>query len=218
PVFTKMLEWATTTHSVKDKKSRVHRQTTWYKFLHTFFDTLKSIVTTYASFVIEDAVSIFTAFSSSNSDSLRLCNNVILTLNACFTHDQDEFWQSPARFAPVSTALLSLLPHTSSLPFLLQALTSLAASTSSPDQHKSLNSGILVFLRSDAPQTRLSAVRCQVSLMEKLGEEWLSLLPEMLPFIAEALEDGDEEVEAEVRAWVRGIEGILGESLDPMLQ
>ena len=65
---------------------------------------------------------------------------------------------------------------------------------------------------------RLSAVRCQVSLMEKLGEEWLSLLPEMLPFIAEALEDGDEEVEAEVRAWVKGIEGILGESLDPMLQ
>ena len=41
PVFTKMLEWATTTHSTKDKKSRVHRQTTWYKFLHTFFDTLK---------------------------------------------------------------------------------------------------------------------------------------------------------------------------------
>lgn len=129
-----------------------------------------------------------------------------------------EFWQSPAHFTPVSTALLSLLPHTSFLPSLLQALTSLAASTSSPDQHKSLNSGILVYLRSEAPQMRLSAVRCQVSLMEKLGEEWLSLLPEMLPFIAEALEDGDEEVEAEVRAWVKGIEGILGESLDPMLQ
>lgn len=114
--------------------------------------------------------------------------------------------------------MLSLLSHTSFVPSLVQALASLAASTSSPDQHKLLNSGILLHLRSDAPQTRLSAVRCQVSLMEKLGEEWLSLLPEMLPFIAEALEDGDEEVEAEVRAWVRGIEEILGESLDPMLQ
>ena len=39
----------------------------------------------------------------------------------------------------------------------------------------------------------------------------------MLPLIAEALEDGDEEVEAEVRGWVRGIEEILGESLDAML-
>ena len=39
----------------------------------------------------------------------------------------------------------------------------------------------------------------------------------MLPFIAEALEDGDEDVETEVRKWVRGIEEVLGESLDPML-
>ena len=39
----------------------------------------------------------------------------------------------------------------------------------------------------------------------------------MLPFIAEALEDVDEGVEIEIHAWVRLIEEILGESLDPML-
>ena len=40
----------------------------------------------------------------------------------------------------------------------------------------------------------------------------------MLPFVAEAMEDGDEEIETEVRRWVRIIEEILGESLDSMLQ
>ena len=64
---------------------------------------------------------------------------------------------------------------------------------------------------------RLAAVQCEMSLTEKLGEEWLALLPEMLPFISELQEDDDEKVEREVRRWIVKIEGILGESLDTML-
>ena len=73
-------------------------------------------------------------------------------------------------------------------------------------------------MRSDIPAVRLSAVQCERALTDRLGEEWLALLPEMLPFISEALEDDDETVEREVQKWVKGIEGILGESLNPMLQ
>ena len=43
------------------------------------------------------------------------------------------------------------------------------------------------------------------------------LLPEMLPFMSEAMEDGNEDVENEVRAWVGEVEGVLGESLEGML-
>ena len=64
---------------------------------------------------------------------------------------------------------------------------------------------------------RLAAVQCEMSLTEKLGEEWLALLPEMLPFVSELQEDDDERVEREVRRWILKIEGILGESLDAML-
>ena len=64
---------------------------------------------------------------------------------------------------------------------------------------------------------RLAAVQCEMSLTEKLGEEWLALLPEMLPFISELQEDDDEMVEQEVRRWILKIEGTLGESLDTML-
>ena len=72
-------------------------------------------------------------------------------------------------------------------------------------------------MRSDEPAVRLAAVQCEMSLTEKLGEEWLSMLPEMLPFISEAQEDDDERVEREVGRWIVKIEGILGESLDSML-
>lgn len=72
-------------------------------------------------------------------------------------------------------------------------------------------------MRSDNEVVRLGAIRCEMSLTEKLGEEWLSLLPEMLPFISELQEDDDEKVEQEVGRWILMIEGILGESLNPML-
>lgn len=65
--------------------------------------------------------------------------------------------------------------------------------------------------------TRLAAVKCEQALTERLGEEWLALLPEMLPYISELMEDDDEAVEQEVRKWVLQIEEILGEKLDDML-
>ena len=72
-------------------------------------------------------------------------------------------------------------------------------------------------MRSDDAAVRLAAVQCEMRLTGKLGEEWLSLLPEMLPFISELQEDDDERVEREVGKWILQIEGILGESLDSML-
>lgn len=52
----------------------------------------------------------------------------------------------------------------------------------------------------------------------KMGEQWLTYLPTLVPYIAELLEDDDEEVEMEVRrGLVRVIENVLGEPLDRYL-
>jgi U3 small nucleolar RNA-associated protein 10 len=67
------------------------------------------------------------------------------------------------------------------------------------------------------PHTRFAALKAEQSLTEQLGEEWLALLPEMLPYISELMEDEDENVEREVRRWVKQIEDVLGEKLDDML-
>lgn len=69
----------------------------------------------------------------------------------------------------------------------------------------------------DNPFTRVAALQTEQALTETLGEEWLALLPEMLPYISELMEDEDEGVEREVRKWVKQIEGVLGERLDDML-
>ena len=73
-------------------------------------------------------------------------------------------------------------------------------------------------MRAPEAHTRLAAVKCEQNLTDKLGEEWLGLLPEMLPYISELQDDDDEIVEREVQRWIKRIEEILGESLDTMLQ
>lgn len=49
----------------------------------------ESIVTTYASFIIDDAVEILKDVSLNDEDSLLLWRQVILTLQRTFEHDQD---------------------------------------------------------------------------------------------------------------------------------
>ena len=48
----------------------------------------------------------------------------------------------------------------------------------------------------------------------QLGEDYLALLPECLPFISELLEDNNDDVVASTSELVRVIEGLSGEKLD----
>lgn len=146
-----------------------------------------------------------------------------------------EFWQSPSHLASISGPLIAQLGHaitskTADLVIqeVVPAITELAVAADSTDNHKELNTALMKYLRpstapnakstgGDNPLTRLAALKTEQALTEQLGEEWLVLLPEMLPYISELMEDEDEGVEREVRKWVKQIEGVLGERLDDML-
>lgn len=51
-----------------------------------------------------------------------------------------------------------------------------------------------------------------------MGEEFLSLLPETLPFISEVMEDDAEEVVAAAHALIRRMEDLSGESMQEYLK
>ncbi|OJJ49101.1 hypothetical protein ASPZODRAFT_23375 [Penicilliopsis zonata CBS 506.65] len=234
PIFVKMIDWATAGLPKKDTQGRTLRLTTFYKFLQVFFGTLKSIVTGYASYILEHTVAVLNQASPFDKTSKPLWVATMRMLRNAFEHDQDEFWQSPSHLVQISKPLISQLAHatTSSMAALVieeavPAITELATAADSTDNHKELNSVLMKFLRpsssgkasagGDNPHTRLAALKTEQALTEQLGEEWLALLPEMLPYISELLEDEDESVEREVRRWVKQIEEVLGEKLDDML-
>lgn len=142
-------------------------------------------------------------------------------MTKAFEYDEDDFWQSPQHFNTIAEPLASQLAKDSNLivnNFVIPAITELASAANSGDHHKDLNSMIMKHMRSHETHARLAAVKCEQSLTERLGEEWLSLLPEMLPYISELQDDDSELVEREVQRWIKRIEEILGESLDAMLQ
>ncbi|PLB50122.1 U3 small nucleolar RNA-associated protein 10 [Aspergillus steynii IBT 23096] len=234
PIFVKMLDWANTSVSKKDTQGNLARQTTFFKFLQVFFGTLQSIVTGYSSYIIDSTVSVLSKAKPSDQATKALWLATMRMLRNTFEHDQDEFWQSPSHLTAISQPLISQLAHATNSPSAnlviaetVPTITELAVAADSTDNHKELNTTLMRFLRPSAvagrsaggenPFTRLAALKAEQSLTEQLGEEWLALLPEMLPYISELMEDEDEQVEREVRKWVKQIEGVLGERLDDML-
>lgn len=221
PVFVQLVEWSGTGLPKSDRIGRALRQYSVYGFLQTFFDNLKSIVTNYATYVVDDAVKILKTADIKVAEERALWSRVLETLTKSFEHDQDDFWQAPAHFDAVCPVLMEQFLHASSVDVmenLIPATVELATAADSQAHQKELNSALMKHLRCQETAVRLAAVKCEQALTDRLGEEWLSMLHEMLPRISELQEDDDEVVERETHRWIVKIEGVLGESLDAMLQ
>ncbi|CAK7235618.1 snoRNA-binding rRNA-processing protein utp10 [Sporothrix curviconia] len=139
------------------------------------------------------------------------------------------FWQVPTHFAAVAPALVEQFAKAKDLhnngagglavEFLVPAVVELAKAANAADHQKELNGLLLKRLQhSTNTAERLALVQCQQALAEEVGEEWLAMLPEMLPLISELQEDSDEAIDRETTRWIHKIEEVLGESLDAMLQ
>ncbi len=223
PIFSNLMEWASSGLPKADSAGRTLRLYVVYGFLNTFFGGLKSIVTSYASYVAESAVKVLSGADFKDASERELWKRVLRTLAQCFEHDQDGFWQAPAHFGAVAPVLVEQFLRASvavdvTTEELVPAVVELAAAADSQEHHKELNGALLKHLRSGQAAVRLAVVKCQQALTVRLGEEWLQALPEMLPYISELQDDDDEVVERENRRWIVEIEEKLGESLDSMLQ
>lgn len=78
---------------------------------------------------------------------------------------------------------------------------------------KTLNYQILLKTRHTNAKVRFSSLLMLMELASKLKENYMVLLPETIPFLAELMEDECEEVEQQVQKVVQEMENILGEPL-----
>ena len=221
PIFSGLIDWATIGLPKKERLGRTYRLQTLYGFMGEFFGNLKSIVTGYSTYLLETSVQVLHGVDSKDEESKELWARVLRTLRKSFEHDQDDFWQSPSHFGVIAPVLCAQFTNASLLPLmaeLVPTIVELAAAADSSEHHKELNGAILKHTRSETASVRLAAVKCEQAITEKVGEEWLAMLPEMLPFISELQEDDDDVVERETHRWIVSIEEVLGESLDSMLQ
>jgi U3 small nucleolar RNA-associated protein 10 len=99
----------------------------------------------------------------------------------------------------------------------VQLAVAVQGSTGSTMLWKPLNHQLLMHTRHDSATVRFAALQVTLALVERLGDEYLTLVPETLPFVVEVLEDMDEEVEGAARSLVAALETLLGESLNEYL-
>ena len=72
--------------------------------------------------------------------------------------------------------------------------------------------------RSDDAVERRRALEVILQLVGRLGEEYVILLPEAMPFLAELLEDPELSIQNGTRVLLRKLEEITGEDLDEYLK
>lgn len=78
---------------------------------------------------------------------------------------------------------------------------------------KQVHFKILQRTRYQQVNVRKAAIECVGSIVEAVEQDYLTLLPEAVPFFAELLEDDSEEVEILTRDTLKKMEDILGESM-----
>lgn len=84
---------------------------------------------------------------------------------------------------------------------------------------KPLTTALLLLTRSDKPRVRLTSLLCVSEVFARGGEDALVLLPEVLPFLSELLQDSDHQgVAAEASSLLARLEQASGEDLQSYLQ
>ena len=83
---------------------------------------------------------------------------------------------------------------------------------------KKINFDILINARSANPTIRLSTFTIIEHLFSRIGERYLILLNDTLPFLSEGLEDENPDVEITVKSIVSRIEQMTGDSIHEYLK
>ena len=186
------------------------------------------MVTEYYSYILPTTITllntIITPTTSTPSDStIKAYTSLLRSLSTTFSTDDREFWTSPMNFAQISAPVLSQLSvahkHAALPPLIINAIVELACTcTGSDEQLKAIHSVVLKSMRSEVAEVRMAAVKTEMEFYRRLGEEWLGMLPETVPYIAELLEDDEEDIERETQRLIKLVEEYLGEGeLEAML-
>ncbi|KAJ2747982.1 snoRNA-binding rRNA-processing protein utp10 [Coemansia sp. BCRC 34301] len=218
----------------------------FYRALNELFDRLKSILTPYYAHVLDTTVGVLNRFAVAHASielqeeadrkvipaPSALWHAVVESVYQSALHDTTDFWKEDT-FKRVFRPLANQLPNTKTAvdngdqgaayvervrKCLAPAVSQLAAAAGNDALWKMINQEIMLKSRSDVPVVRVASLLVLQAFYERLGEEFLILLPETIPYLAELLEDDNGLVERATQETVKVIESHLGESLQSYLR
>lgn len=246
PIFESWIDWATSPDSTAGTGHPVmseQRQIALFELLVHFFDTLKAIVTSYATYLLAPISSILRSATSaaSTKPNDQLLASALTLLRTVTIHDQDSFFSAPSHFDPIVEPLASTLRLAASKgrrplvsAYSIPAMVALATATmDSPTTHGTLAHHLVGFKTHSSPHVRLASIQTLLALTrdEDVGDDFIANtigigvgegegargggggVGEIMVYVNEMLEDDDDDVETEVRRWVQIVREKVGEDV-----
>lgn len=150
-----------------------------------------------------------------------LVTNILRTLHYVFLYDSQNFL-SKERFETLMQPIVDQLENTlggveglrnRASDIVVPCVAQMAVACTDDTLWKQLNYQILLKTRHSTPMVRMVSLEAVCAVARKLGEGFLPLLPETVPFLAELLEDEEESIETACRRAVQDLEQVLGEPI-----
>ncbi|XP_037024057.2 HEAT repeat-containing protein 1 [Artibeus jamaicensis] len=227
PLFFKLFDWAKTEDAPKD------RLLTFYNLADCVAGKLKGLFTLFAGHLVKPFADTLNqvnvsktdeAFFDSEKDPEKCClllQFILDCLYKIFLFDTQHFL-SKERAEALMTPLVDQLENELGgeekfqervTEHLTPCISQFAVAMADDSLWKPLNYQILLKTRDSSPKVRFAALITVLALAETLKENYIVLLPESIPFLAELMEDECEEVERQCQKTVQRLEAVLGEPL-----
>ncbi|XP_019507348.1 PREDICTED: HEAT repeat-containing protein 1 [Hipposideros armiger] len=227
PLFFKLFDWAKTEDAPKD------RLLTFYNLANCIAEKLKGLFTLFAGHLVKPFADTLNqvnisktdeAFFDSENDPEKSCLLLQFILNCLykiFLFDTQHFLskeRAEALMMPLVDQLENRLGGEEKFQervtqHLVPCIAQFSVAVADDSLWKPLNYQILLKTRDSSPKVRFAALITVLALAEKLKENYIVLLPESIPFLAELMEDECEEVEHQCQKTIQQLEAVLGEPL-----
>ncbi|XP_031992195.1 HEAT repeat-containing protein 1 isoform X1 [Hylobates moloch] len=227
PLFFKLFDWAKTEDAPKD------RLLTFYNLADCIAEKLKGLFTLFAGHLVKPFADTLNqvnisktdeAFFDSENDPEKCCLLLQFILNCLykiFLFDTQHFIsreRAEALMMPLVDQLENRLGGEEKFQervtkHLIPCIAQFSVAMADDCLWKPLNYQILLKTRDSSPKVRFAALITVLALAEKLKENYIVLLPESIPFLAELMEDECEEVEHQCQKTIQQLETVLGEPL-----
>ncbi|KAH6569665.1 hypothetical protein BASA60_008135 [Batrachochytrium salamandrivorans] len=225
PLFLKIVDWATSDMLQRNGWSEqgiVSRQQMLYRLTERLFSELKSIFIPYSAYLLDNMVSTLCRFVESSSVDADLWILIISNFKNCFLfHSTNDFITSD-RLQTILDILMKQIEQSTvhndtykdhmSL-HLVPCIGQLAVTFRGERTWKALTRSVLHLTRSDHASIRWTCIKVLHEMYSRLGEEMLVYFPETIPFLAELMEDDDNEVEKSCQELCLLIQHYLGEPI-----
>ncbi|KAM6897556.1 HEAT repeat-containing protein 1 [Xenentodon cancila] len=225
PLFFKLFDW-----SKPDRPGRRERQLTFVRLCNRVAERLKGLFVLFAGNLVKPFSDVLKQTSGSDADLLfdgsvektsLLLQLVLDCLCKIFLYDTQRFLSRERADALLSPLVDQLENRLGSeqlyqqrvTQHLIPCLGQFSVALADDSMWKILNYQILLKTRHSDAKVRFSSLLMLMELASKLKENYMVLLPETIPFLAELMEDECEEVEHQVQRVVQEMENILGEPL-----